>query len=332
MLLTRTSSSAGSKLISIVTAILDEPLPPPTHEVALEYLSLILSVRDREQLIANFCRQNPDLLTPIARDLVTAYDPVIRAIHQAVDLSGTVADAQAFLDDLIRLSKPRKGELVPVQEYVRLLEKHQGSSHRFIHQVANHGKEITEEYRQYTQQVAAQFRNPNIEKNPQSESKGPGAGALADALNDLLVGLPPENRTAVLAELDTHATYLKALGSESAARTEAVLAASSTSSLGPGMFLARWQALLDATPITPAEAAGKVRRGGSFEVQNAARVDTDGEHQGRAATFQDIESKEEQSRAPSVDATVRLLEKGYKEILKKISASETEAAKPKGEM
>ena len=90
-----------SKLISIVTAILDDPLPPPSHGLALEYLSLTLAVRDREQLVSIFCRQNPDLLTPIARDLVAAYDPVIRAIHQAVNLSGTVADAQAFIDALI---------------------------------------------------------------------------------------------------------------------------------------------------------------------------------------------------------------------------------------
>ena len=325
------ASSTGSKLISIVTSILDEPLPPPTHDLALEYLSLVLSVRDREQLITIFCRQNPDLLTPIARDLVTAYDPVIRAIHQAVDLSGTVADAQAFLDDLIRLSKPRGGEPVPVQEYVQLLEKHQGSSHRFIHQVAKNGKDITEEYRKYTQQVAGLFRTTKLEDGSSSESAGLGAGALTGALNELVAALPPPDRTAVLAELEAHASYLTALASESTARTEAVLAASRTSPLGPGMFLARWQALLDATPITPAEAAGEVRSGGSFEVRSAARVDTDGEHNGGTAAGEDLHIKEEQSKSPTVDNTVRLLSEAYKETLRKIASSERGAAREEKE-
>ena len=245
---------------------------------------------------------------------MAAYDPIIRSVHQAVNLSGTVADLQAFLDDMIRLSKPSSDQAVSVEDFVRLLEKHQGSSHRFIHQVAKNGQDITEEYRQYMHGVAAQFRvqDPNAKRSIEAD-----AGALTPSLNELVDALQPSERATVTQELDAHAGYLKALSSQSTARTQAVMTASGTTELGPGIFLARWQALLDDTPITPAEAAGEVRHGGSADVTRAARIDTDGEQKGGKESGENSEVRSEVPKAPSVENTLRLLSKGYKEILRK---------------
>ena len=294
-------------------------MPPPTHALALEYLSLVLSIRDREQLIDVLCRQNPDLLTPIARDLVAAYEPVIRAIHQAVDLSGTVYDFQVFLDDLIRLAKPdSEGQGRSVEDYVKLLEKHQSSSHRFIHQLAKNGKGITEEYRVYLHRVAEDFR---VEKPDAWTSGGMGAGTLSPRLDKLVDALSPSDRAAVVEELNDYAAYWDALSFESSARTESVMAASAATQLGPGVFLARWQALLDATLITAAEAAGELRSGGNTEVQSAARVDTDGERKGQNMSGNTGAGHGTQE-APKVEKTINLLGRAYREMLRSISVSE----------
>ena len=49
-----------------------------------------------------------------------------------------------------------------------------------------------------------------------------------------------------------------------------------TSNPGPGAFLARWQALLDATPITPLTQHGPVKAASSPEVVRASAADVDG--------------------------------------------------------
>jgi hypothetical protein len=49
-----------------------------------------------------------------------------------------------------------------------------------------------------------------------------------------------------------------------------------SSSPGPGSFLARWQALLDATPITPLTQSGPPKAASSPEVVQASATDVDG--------------------------------------------------------
>ena len=221
------------------------------------------------------------------------------------------------------MSKPSDSSAVSVEEYVGLLEKHQGSSHRFIHQLFKNGPDLTEEYRQYIHSVAAQFRISNAAErasNLSSENESGGAGALTEPLKELVAKLDLSDRTGVLRELEAHAAYLKELASQSTARTAAVIEASSATKLGPGMFLALWQALLDATLITPAAAAGEVRKGGSMDVRNAARLDTDGEQKG-GGDGEDERAAEEILEPPDVSNTVRLLSRDYKEMLRKMSAS-----------
>ena len=80
------------------------------------------------------------------------------------------------------------------------------------------------------------------------------------------------------------------------------------------MYLARWQALLDGTEITPAEAKGKVRTGASTDVRDAARVDVDGKKKGDEGVEKDVEKQ--LPSAPSTAKTVRLLDDKFWEMLR----------------
>ncbi|KAF2016778.1 hypothetical protein BU24DRAFT_423131 [Aaosphaeria arxii CBS 175.79] len=110
----RNISIAESKSIIAVilttaeTPIELESLTEHQHDIAMEYYSTLLSIRDREELTKIFCKMQPDLLTSALRDLVSAFDPVIRNVHNAVNLSDTITDAENFLNDLIKISKPKK--------------------------------------------------------------------------------------------------------------------------------------------------------------------------------------------------------------------------------
>src|SRR3954451_19083029 len=89
----------------LATSELPTDLPEQTHSLALEYLTNLLSIRDRKEIIRVLCRSSPDHLTTIVRTLVSAYEPVIRNIPNAVCLSDSVSDFQNFLSDMLKMSK-----------------------------------------------------------------------------------------------------------------------------------------------------------------------------------------------------------------------------------
>lgn len=292
--------------ISIVISILASSelptdLSEKSHKLALEYLSLIFSIRDRNEIIRILCRSNPDHVTTTVRTMVNAYEPVIRNIHNAVDLSDTVSDFQAFLSDMIKMSKipppGRDGEtIIPtVGDFVQLLKKHQYSVHKFLHQCAKNGKELTSWYSEWLKETAAKFRRDTTT----SDATIRDAGHLTAPLNELFSGLPASQQEQILPVLDAQSKYLDELHASSKKRLEAVLESSPSKSLtvakvlassrpssrgsspdrsgrvtpaiqssvarisgpamdaGPGAYLARWQDLLDNTPLTPKAAAGE---------------------------------------------------------------------------
>jgi len=285
-----------------VTAILrdakmESRLTGPHHEHALDYLSIQLSIRDRKQIIQVLCRSTPDYLTLSVREVVDAYEPVIRRLHNAIDLSGTLSDFEIFLKDLIKLAKIPSGKdrnvVVPtVGDFVQLLRKHQHGPHVFVHQCCKNDQELTSWYLDWAKTAASHFkRDTNVTAIPQP------AGDLTESLNDMFLGLPTETQERILPVLDAYFTSLEEMHSGSIARLTAVLrsppsknpviakilspsssrpnsrplspAPSPTldklangfqehaptpavsSDPGPGAYLARWQDLLDTTPITP---------------------------------------------------------------------------------
>jgi hypothetical protein len=346
------------------------------HKQALEYLSIHLSIRDRRQLIQVLCKSTPDHLTMSVREVVDAYEPVIRRMHKAIDLASTLSDFEYFLKDLIKLgrirtdNKTNKAVVPTVGDFVQLLRKHQRSCHVFMHQCAKNDKELTGWYLDWAKTAASRFKQePSDTDNDvdvettATHGKG-GAGNLTPALHSLFNSLDEATRSRILPVLDSHSDFLDDMHAQSLSRLASVLksppsknphiakifsstpnhfspsrpssrpsspappltpslasggnnsnknnsgsatptptsgifpspsAVSETSQSdtsreikeqptptevsstpGPGAFLARWQALLDATPITPLTLHGSPKAASSPEVVQSSATDVDG--------------------------------------------------------
>lgn len=327
------------------------------HKQALEYLSIHLSIRDRKKLIEVLCKSTPDYLTMSVREVVDAYEPVIRRMHKAVDLSSTLYDFEYFLKDLIKLAriqtdKSGKSIVPTVGDFVQLLRKHQRSSHVFMHQCAKNDKELTGWYLEWAKNAASQFKQdaPGDGNHDTVKHGKGGAGNLTPALHELFSSLPEETQSRITPVLDSHSLFMDEMHQQSLSRLTSVLksppsknpaiakifstnathsssrpssrsgspappldrnaqsgattpAHTPTSSVfpssnvtesdtsreikdqptpevksnpGPGAFLARWQALLDATPITPLTQHGSLKAASSPEVIQSSATDVDG--------------------------------------------------------
>lgn len=248
---------------SIVGVILETAEPPieteslteHQHGVAMEFYSTYLSIRDREELTKVLCRLQPDVLTSAMRNLVSAFDPVIRAVHNAVDLSGTVTDAENFLTDLIRISKPKKANgngsransrsnsrsnspnstapasitdtasnahIPTVEDYVHLLRKHMPSSHKFLHQVCKNAPDLANEYYTYAQAVLSEFRVDEAARAAEEKGEG-GAGNMTAPLHSLFSSLSSEKQGELKTLLDHHEKHLKTLKKTSHTRLESIM-------------------------------------------------------------------------------------------------------------
>lgn len=240
-------------------------------------------------------------------------------------MSGGVSDLEAFLNDLIKVStidgksKGADAKLPTVEDYITLLQKHQGSSHRFIHQVLKNGKELSVWYHGYAAHAAEQYQQKS--SLVLDDNEGVGAAAAGDftpKLQTLLSTLSERDKTAVLQEIDAHASYLSSLTTASTDSMKTIIrnlaAGRSETSKGPGMYLARWQWLMDETPITPATSGGPVRSGKSESVRLATAVDIDGKEKGDAANVEEVDKSV--ANPPDVGKTVELLAPRFKEILR----------------
>jgi len=305
-------SQSVSEQKSIAAVILETSYPPykvdadtlneHQHSVAMEYLSTYLSIRDREELTKVLCKSNPDVLTSTIRDAVAAMDPVIRDIHNAVDLSGTVTDAEAFITDLIKTAKPKKkttgtksretsksrpsspsadpasildegaSDAPTVEDFVTLLKKHAPSMHKFLHHVTKNAPQLAQDYLVYAKRIFSEFRVDEAAAKQEEKGEG-GAGNMTAPLHSLFETLGKEKQEELKGLLDQHEEHLQTLKSTSQTRLESIMRPSSSSSSssqskpsagtthGPGMYLSRWNALLDSTLISPATIHGPVRKG-----------------------------------------------------------------------
>ncbi|KAB2104781.1 hypothetical protein AG0111_0g7140 [Alternaria gaisen] len=213
-------SQSVSEQKSIAAVILETSDPPykvdadtlneHQHSVAMEYLSTYLSIRDREELTKVLCKSNPDVLTSTIRDAVAAMDPVIRDIHNAVDLSGTVTDAEAFITDLIKTAKPKKkgtksretsksrpsspdpasildqeaSDAPTVEDFVQLLKKHAPSMHKFLHHVTKNAPQLAQDYLVYAKRIFSEFRVDETAAKQEEKGEG-GAGNMTAPLHSL---------------------------------------------------------------------------------------------------------------------------------------------------
>ncbi|KAI4911247.1 uncharacterized protein J4E92_010302 [Alternaria infectoria] len=332
----RSQSISESK--SIAAVILETSDPPykidaetlseHQHSVAMEYLSTYLSIRDREELTKVLCKSNPDVLTSTIRDAVTGMDPVIRAIHNAVDLSGTITDAEAFITDLIKTAKPKKkgtrsretsksrpsspdpasildqeaSDAPTVEDFVQLLKKHAPSMHKFLHQVTKNAPDLAQDYLVYAKRIFSEFRVDERAKEAEERGEG-GAGNMTAPLHSLFETLSKDKQEELKTLLDQHEKHLTTLKSTSQTRLESIMKPASSSqngkgtTHGPGMYLSRWNALLDSTLISPATIHGPVRKG--WEVKG----ELDGKGLKTNSSLLDKDKKRDRVTAMMADGT-----------------------------
>ena len=311
------SKDQGMSIISVILALSSGPsvddLSDVQHANALEWFALQLAIRDRQQIVKVLCHRNPDHLTAAINDGVAAYTPMIRQVHQAVNLSDTVWDFERFVTDMLKMSKPtgEKGKEKPpsVEDYVDLLHRHQDSSHKFLHQMAKNGKEVMSWWQEYAHMAAGQFKS--FEKPPPSESvvsDDMASGGVQSTMEDTFAALLAEDQRAVKEELDAHHKYLDELHVASAARISSVIKRTKSTPYGPGAYLARWQSLLDSTVITPGTPKGPVRYGASKSVKEEGRKDIEGNEAG-FVTEDNVEKVVDARTpdAPSAEKTLSLL-------------------------
>ncbi|KAK2599182.1 hypothetical protein QQS21_005372 [Conoideocrella luteorostrata] len=261
---------------SIITAIfnvsnphLNTQLTESQHSYCLEYYSSLLSVRDRDCITSAFCRQPPDMFTQSMKDLVAAYDPIIRTVHSHIDLRIHFDSLQGFIEAFIKTSKPKKGsasrlsseQTTSVDDYVGLLMEHRGLLFKWIHALASQCPDIWENLRRWSNNAIVKFRKRAADTG---SDKPTGSGAIPPILDKLYHGLDSKTQKEVIGAIDAHAAYLSTLNDLSRARMQYLVTASDSSggaTRGPGVYLARWQALLDETLITPSQSQGPVRHG-----------------------------------------------------------------------
>ena len=97
------------------------------------------------------------------------------------------------------------------------------------------------------------------------------SGSLDHGLDEMFAALPKETQATILPILDSHGDYLSKMGTLTLNRLQNVLDQVNgnnrdgdhvdAAKFGPGLYLARWQSLLNQTLITPETAHGPVRRG-----------------------------------------------------------------------
>ncbi|GAO13491.1 uncharacterized protein UV8b_05757 [Ustilaginoidea virens] len=274
------SQSIITSIFNASSPALNEGLTESQHQQCLEYYSALLSVRDRDRIALAICREPPDMFTQAIKDAVDAYEPIIRAIHSNIDLGEHFEAVQGFIDEFIGISKPKRGppasgsgpgpgspgeRAASVEDYVQLLERNRGLLYRWIHALASQCPGLWEELRIWSNSVVVKFRKRRLDEAAPVSS---GADKTMPAILTRLVdGLDAKTQTSVLEAADAHAAYLATLSSDSHARMRCLAAVSpglppgTTSAGGPGVYLSRWQALLDETPITPSKPRGPPRCG-----------------------------------------------------------------------
>ena len=312
---------------SLITVILEDSqvkskLSEKEHKTCLDYLNMQLCVRDREVLSNILCRQQPDHLTQGIYDLVAAYDPIIRSIHNVVDLSASLIDTENFITDFLKCAKVESNSAVAqdnfginlptIEDLVALLRKHAVSTQRYLHLVAKGCKGVTEQYRSYLNEVASEFRCAEGRSDACN-----GAGNVTEMLNEIVSNLSTEDRQHVLEKLDDHARYLAEVSACSSARLHSILSGANATLEPPGIYPARWQSLLDDIPITPDTTNGPIRYGRDSNVRAAARVDVDGVTKG--STVISVEGDRNLPQLPDSRLVVGLLSATFRKNVSKVA-------------
>lgn len=250
----RESADRGQSMVVAILESVDPSLVASltdTHHVQLaQYYAALLSIRDRREITNVFCRQNPDLFTQALRDGVAAFDPIIRGIHDKIDLKEHVSDTEGFITEFIDISKGTKepskksggGEkrvLPTVKDYVELLRRNRHLLYKWIHRVAHNTPDIRDTFRGWAVETIKVFQGPRTSQTEgdansqttatQDQGNHPesrlaaGAGAMGPELMAMFGALPTDVQANITPLLDDHVAYLSALDEVTAEKRQALL-------------------------------------------------------------------------------------------------------------
>ncbi|SPQ26713.1 76b656e1-9aad-4699-879b-1b5bdf2ce4bb [Thermothielavioides terrestris] len=255
----RISAQEARPMVAVILERSSPDLSASVSEAQLvecsQYLSALLSARDRDEISNALCRQNPDLFTQAIKDAVAAFEPMIRTIHQRVDLREQISAAEGFVNDFLSIHKPKKSasglpgsssngglqdqQAPSVEDYVLLLRNNRQLLYNWLHQLASQCPELRDDFCAWAKKTIKEFRQaqypppkpadaitPNNQKPelpPDTKQRPGAAGALSADLQDLFASLAPETRAGILPAIDAHAAYLSALEDLSLARMQRIL-------------------------------------------------------------------------------------------------------------
>lgn len=340
---------------SIVAVIFDSTDPQLTsclsddqHTQCLDWLSAQLSARDRDEITKVLCKSQPDHLTAAVRGAVGTYEPLIRSVHEGLDLREHVTSVETFIGDFIETSKPKKvkggnktgktkmQETRPpsVEEYVALLRRNKALLFKWVHQFAGKCTGLCDMFQKWAHVALNEFK--------QQEESSSGAGTISDQLQGLYSQLSADKQKEVLPLLNAHAKYLSQLETLSQQRMQQVLdqlgkeaaaedqgsqkssKSSSASSLprasaggpsmsGPGVYLMRWTSLLDDTLVTPVTISGPLRHGREVKGRTSqGKTISEGVKGGWDASAIAKEEEYTVPPAPDVEKVMALLGEGFR--------------------
>ncbi|KAI0976085.1 hypothetical protein F4678DRAFT_415800 [Xylaria arbuscula] len=272
---------------SIIVAVFEsenqqlaESLTDFQHTSCLEYYAAKLATRDRELIVEALCNSNPDLTTAIVLESLAAFDPMIRVVHKNVDLRKHLSAIESFLTDFIKTTKPKTQEnnaasnLLPVQEFVRLLQRHRRLLWAYLHDFCKGCPDLRDTWRAWMADAIKLFRRqPKAEQNEKNDIDDMGS-----MLQGAVGKLTDAQRKTVRESIDAHSQHLTLLGELSKKKIQKIIdavhgrnGANPGDISGPGIFASRWQALLDETLITPSAPNGPLRQGKDVKGIRAAR-------------------------------------------------------------
>ncbi|KAM7221852.1 PX-associated domain containing protein [Rhypophila decipiens] len=200
---------------SIISAILHggaDSLTMEQHAQCLEYLSACLAIRDREEITKVLCRHKPDHFTQAIRDVVNSFEPIIRSVHERIDLREHVSSVENILTDFIDTSKPKskpvpisnvqtsnlKAEDAPtetrapsIEDYVGLLERARQLVYNLVHDMLNKCPEVADQYRSYCKQVFKTVSSGQTSVTPQAESSS--TSSFESAVEEVQPGAATNN-------------------------------------------------------------------------------------------------------------------------------------------
>ncbi|KAK0709281.1 PX-associated-domain-containing protein [Lasiosphaeria miniovina] len=391
----RTRESSSNSSSSVIAKILEESDPKllaslskTQHAQCLEYFSASLEIRDREEITKALCRRNPDLFTQAIKDAVGSFEPMIRALHERIDLREQITAAEEFLTGFISASKPKKSasgisesvvegaktagaetRAPAVEDYVNFLWKNKHTLYSWLHQIASKCPEVRDQFHAWANKTIKIFRQSKRATPVPANSSSPSepatdqatvvddsnapfnrnqhsgaAGALSSNLQSLFAVLPSETRANVLAAVDAHAAYLSCLEDVSRKRMQQILdniditgdpakgspargspGPRGFSMCGPGIFLSRWQNLLDETVISPGVPKGPLRCGKDVKgsIIQARTVGAPAKGSWDPAALAELGEKEIPSQ-PNVDIAVSVLGSPFRDLLADLLKNQTE--------